>query len=123
MRRTITNTTGGAITSAKVRISGISQANGDPQPGVASQPGRVARLRVINPAAPTSAVTAGGNSRTVQNLSVDAPISGQPGGGLNSTLTVPLGGGLAPGATVDIAFTFAVDSGGTFWFGYDVDAS
>ncbi len=121
VRRTITNTSGATITSAKVRITAISQANGDPQPGVSPQPSRVALLRVINPATPTSAVSVGGSTRTVRNLSIDAP-SGVPGGGLNSTLTVPLGAGLAPGASIDVAVTFAADSGGTFWFGYDVDA-
>ena len=123
VRRTITNTTGAVVTNAKVRITAISQANGDPQPGVVTQPSRIVRLRAINPGTATSTVSVGGNPLTVQNLSVDAPISGQPGGGLNSTLTVPLGGGLAPGATVNVAFTFAVDSGGIFWFGYDVDAT
>ncbi len=59
----------------------------------------------------------------VRHLFVDAPITSAAGGGLNSTLTVPLpSGGLAPGASVDVAFTFQVDVRGTFWFGDDVDA-
>ena len=45
-----------------------------------------------------------------------------PGGGLNSTLTVPLPEGLPSGSSIDVAFTFQVDAGGPFWFGYDVDA-
>ncbi len=124
IRRTITNTTGQTITAAKVRTSALSEQFGAPQPGVANQPAGVAKLHAINPAAPTELVTVtGGASVTVHDLSVDAPSAG-PGGGLNSTFTVPLpGGGLAPGASINVAFTFVVETHGTFWFGYDVDAT
>jgi large repetitive protein len=123
IRRTITNSSGGTITSAELRITALSQANGAPEPGVSTQPAHPAALRIVNPATPTSQVTiTGGRVVTVQNLSVDPPASASPGGGLGTTLTIPLSGGLAPGATVSIALTFAVDHGGTYWFGYDIDA-
>jgi hypothetical protein len=125
IRRTITNNTGGYLPTVKVRITALSEANGAPWPGVGSQPTNVAHLRVVNPATPTSSITVtGGGSVTVQNLSVDAPANGATtGGGLNSTLTVPLPGNiLAPGETVSIAITLAVDTTGTFWLGYNVDA-
>ena len=32
-------------------------------------------------------------------------------------------GGLDPGASVSVAFTFQYDTRGTFWFGYDADAT
>ncbi len=122
IRRTITNTTGQTITTAKVRVSALSERFGAAQPGVGTQPATVAQLRAITPAAPTEQVTLTGGARvTVHDLSVDAPSAG-PGGGLNSTFTVPLPGGLAPGASINVAFTFAADTSGTFWFGYDVDA-
>jgi hypothetical protein len=42
---------------------------------------------------------------------------------VNTTLTVPIGaGGLAPGASIPVAFTFAVDGGKTFWFSYAVES-
>ena len=64
-----------------------------------------------------------GATQTVQNLEVGSPNTATPGGGVNSTFAVPLpGGGLLAGASVDVSFTFAVDTRGTFWFGYDVDA-
>ena len=125
IRRTITNNTGGYVPTVKVRITALSEANGAPWPGVGSQPTNVAHLRVVNPATATSSITVtGGGSVTVQNLSVDAPAYGATtGGGLNSTLTVPLPGNiLAPGETVSIAITLAVDTTGTFWLGYNVDA-
>ncbi|MEU7617492.1 fibronectin type III domain-containing protein [Micromonospora rifamycinica] len=125
VRRVITNrslTT--TITTAQVRVTSLSEANGAPKSGVPVQPARPAHLRIINPATPTSSVTPpGGTPVTVQNLSVNSPATATPGGGLATTLTIPLpGGGLAPGESVNIAVTFAVDTPGTFWFGYNVDA-
>ena len=130
VRRTITNSTGSTITKAQLRITSLSELNGAPEPGVTTQPTAPAQLRVINPATATSTFTIGSAAVTVQNLSVDSPASYNPatpstgGGGLNTTLTVPLpGGSLVPGASVSIAFSFAVDGHGSYWFGYDVDAS
>ena len=40
-----------------------------------------------------------------------------------TTFTVAIPGGLPPGAPIDVAFTFAIVTHGTFWFGYDVDAA
>ncbi len=125
VRRTITNTTGATITAAKVRVSALSELYGPAQPGVTTPPATVADLRMINPAAPTQSVAVpGGPAVTVYNLSVDLPITSSTGGGLNSTLTLPLpGGGLANGAAINVAFTMNIDTHGTFWFGYDVDAT
>jgi hypothetical protein len=64
----------------------------------------------------------GGEVITVHNLSIDPPATATPGGGLATTLTLPIPGGLAPGAAIAIAFTFDVDHGGTYWFGYDINA-
>jgi hypothetical protein len=123
IRRTLTNDTGCTVSSAEIRITSLSEANGAPEPGVTTQPTNPAQLRVIDPTTPTSQVTlSSGQVVTVQNLSVDPPASASPGGGLGSTLTVPVDGGLAPGGTINIALTFAVDQGGRYWFGYDLDA-
>ena len=125
VRRTITNTSGQTITSAELRITSLSVANGAPEPDVTTQPKNPAALQIIDPATPTSQVTiTGGVVLTVQNLSVNPPASASPGGGLATTMSIPLGtGGLAPGASVSITLTFAVVYGGTYWFGYDVDAT
>ena len=121
VRRVITNTTGGTVTAMKTRITAISEANGLGRG--AAESGPTAFLRVINPVAATSDFTVTGAPVTVQNLGVDPPVGASTGGGLNTTLAVPLPvGGLAPGATVAVAFTFAADTPGSFWFGYDVEA-
>ena len=120
VRRTLTNTTTETVTTMKLRINSLSEANG--LAPVVPVTGPKANLRVINPVAPSSTITVAGAPVTVLNLGVDGPATANPGGGLNSTLTVPLpSGGLAPGASVTVAITFAADTGGTFWFGYDVD--
>jgi hypothetical protein len=124
VRRTITNSSAITIGTAEVHITAFSELNGAPEPGVATQAPDPARLRIIDPETPTSQVTiTGGHVITVQNLSVDPPDTASTGGGLDTTLAIPLpGGGLAPGASVSIALTFAVDQPGHYWFGYDVDA-
>ena len=79
--RTITNTSNDDLTAAEIRITSLSEANGAPEPGVASQPAQWAALRIVDPATPTSQITVGGNVVTVQNLSVDAPASAPRGAG------------------------------------------
>ena len=125
LRRRITNNGTGYVSTARIRINALSEVNGAPLPGAITQPPTHANLRIVNPATSTTSVTiSGARVRTVSNLSLDAPAAASPGGGLASTLTVPLPGGeLAPGSSVDVAFTFAVDNGGAYWFGYDVDAT
>jgi len=124
IRRTITNISATVITSAEIRITSLSEVNGPPEPGVTTQPATPAEFRIINPATPTTQIAiTGGHVVTVQNLSVAAPATASPGGGLDTTLTIPLpGGSLAPGASVSAALSLAVDRHGPFWFGYDLDA-
>ncbi|AVT39501.1 SdrD B-like domain-containing protein [Plantactinospora sp. BB1] len=122
VRRTITNNSGSTVTSARLRIISISAANGAPKPGVPSQPADPARLRAVNSATPVTAITVGGRTVLAHSVTLAPPATDPPGGGLNSTLAVPLpSGGLPAGESVSISITFAVDSGRTFWFTYDVE--
>ncbi|WP_433124058.1 fibronectin type III domain-containing protein [Micromonospora sp. CA-240977] len=123
IRRTITNRSLYPITQARVRISSLSQVNGAPLPG-GTTPAVYSHLRLINPPMPTNSITVSdGRTLVVRNLSMDAPATSPPGGGLCTTLSIPLElGGLAPGASVHIALTFAVDTLGPFWVGYNIDA-
>jgi hypothetical protein len=124
VRRVITNHTADTITTMRVRLHSLSEANGLAPVVALTSGATAAALRAVNPAEPTTTITVGAQPVVVHNLSLDPPAAEIPGGGLNSTYTVPLPpGGLAPGATVAVAFSFAADVGGTFWFGYDVDAT
>lgn len=85
-----------------------------------------AELHVTDPATPSTDTSVSGAPVTVQNLSLDDPTGTGPDGGtqggLNSTLTVALPpGGLPPGGSLPVAFTFTVDAGGTCWFTYDTE--
>jgi hypothetical protein len=121
VRRTVTNNGPGTVTSVRVRLTSLSEVDGPSLPG--ASPTTQAHLRLVAPTVPSSLVPLSGSRvATVQNLTVDAP-AGVRGGGLASTLAVPLPpGGLTSGASVDVSFTFAVDRGGAFWFGYNVEA-
>ncbi|MEU7752721.1 fibronectin type III domain-containing protein [Micromonospora sp. NPDC049171] len=123
IRRTLTNRSSAAITQARVRITSLSAANGAPYPGGPS-PAVHSNLRLVNPANPTTSITiSDGRTLLVRNLHMDSPATSPPGGGLGTTLTIPFDlGGLAPGASVHIALTFAVDTPGSWWVAYDVDA-
>ncbi|MFI6230934.1 SdrD B-like domain-containing protein [Micromonospora echinospora] len=122
VRRTITNNSGATVTSARVRIISLSAANGAPRPGDAPQPTNPAQLRAVNASTPATALTIGGRTVVAHSLTLQAPAAASPGGGLNSTLAIPLpAGGLPAGESISVAFTFAVDGGGTFWFAYDVE--
>ncbi|MFG2048889.1 fibronectin type III domain-containing protein [Micromonospora sp. NPDC048935] len=123
IRRTLTNRSTAPITQARIRITSLSAENGAPYPG-GSSPQVHSNLRLVNPANATTSITiSDGRTLLVRNLSMDAPATNPPGGGLGTTLTIPIDlGGLAPGASINIALSFAVDTPGPFWVAYDVDA-
>ncbi|MBQ1049525.1 fibronectin type III domain-containing protein [Micromonospora sp. C51] len=124
LRRTLTNRSAQPITQARLRITALSQANGAPKPGDPEPPPPHGNLRLINPTTPTSSVTlSNGDTVTVQNLRMDAPATSPPGGGLSTTLALPLDlGGLGSGESIDIALTLAIDTPGRYWIGWDIDA-
>ncbi|GIJ75635.1 Putative Ig domain-containing protein [Micromonospora phaseoli] len=122
VRRGITNRGVTPATLLRLRISTLSQPNGAPRPGLPDPP-NPAQLRLVNPDTATSTFIVGGQTVTVRNLRMDAPAQDPPGGGLSTTLTVPLPlGGLPPGKTIYVSLTFEVDQGGRFWAGWDVEA-
>ncbi|MEU8261773.1 putative Ig domain-containing protein [Micromonospora sp. NPDC048999] len=122
IRRTVTNRGVTPASLVRIRITALSQTNGAPMPG-SPPPANPAQLRLANPTTSTGSFVVGGRTLTVQNLSMDFPATDPPGGGLSTTLTVSLPvGGLAPGQSVNVALTFYVDQGGTFWVGWDIDA-
>ncbi|WP_405092938.1 putative Ig domain-containing protein [Micromonospora sp. NBC_01392] len=112
-----------AITQARLRITALSQVNGAPKPN-GPTPVPQGNLRVINPSTTTSDVTlTNGNVVRVNNLRMDLPSTDPPGGGLFTTLTVPLDlGGLGPGVSTNVALWLRIETPGPFWVGWDADA-
>jgi hypothetical protein len=65
------------------------------------------------------------DGKPIEGLALDKPpVQDLSGGGLNSSLTVPLPrGGLAPGEAVNVDLLFHVERGGSFSFGYNAEAT
>lgn len=118
-RRIVTNNTGKTITALQLRLIDITEANGLTPLASVIPPGRpLALLKAVPPAQPAVTV----NGRTVYNVSPAAPSITANGGGLNSTFTVPLDGGLPPGSSTTVALTFDASTSGSFFFRYTTEA-
>jgi hypothetical protein len=115
VRRIIQNTSSTqTIASARIRLTSLT-TYGDT---TASQ-----ALLLAQSSSTQTVSTSHGNVQ-VNGLTLDQPPAQPIGGGLNSTLTIPLpGGGLAPGASVPVNIQFHVDRRGSFNFGYNVEAT
>lgn len=112
IQRRFKNTLGVPVTRLRFRVVDLTTIN--------NRTAGDADLRVLSS---TGAVTNSANTVvvTVKGLTLEAPM--QPnGGGLNSTLTVDLEGGLAPGATIDVQFLLGVQEQGGFSFFVNVEA-
>ena len=111
--RSITNnSTSQTITRMDLRLSTMSVEGG---PGANPH----AWLQVqTSPGGPATTSCCG--SLTVEPLTLVQPPAQADGGGIDSVLSVPLpSGGLAPGASVNVQFSFKVAQTGQYWFGYD----
>jgi hypothetical protein len=123
IRRVITNRTADTLSALQLRIVDLSESNGLAPISVPASSVR-AELRIVAPASPTTTATVAGQPVTVQNLSPQAPSLASPGGGLNTVLPVTLpAGGLAPGQSVSVGVSFAVDAGGRFWVSWIEEAT
>lgn len=113
--RTITNTsTNVTITALDLRISALSVQGG---PG----PNPHAWLQAESSNAGSVPTNCCGTVSTQAVSIVDASqLTYNGDGGIDTVLQVTLpNGGLAPGASVSVQFTFYVAQTGSFWFGYD----
>ncbi len=112
VRRTITNTSKVAITSLRLRITGMT-TYGNTTPSQAI-------LELTSSAQPGGII----DGYPIAPTTLDAPPSAPARGGLDSSVTVTLPpGGLAPGASINIGIGFHVVRGGSFSFAYNVEAS
>ena len=110
VRRTITNNTGSTLNRLRYRVAEITTF---PAPSGTSD---------LRPRTSTTMVTtvdrppcgSGTSNVTVAGTTLEQPPSQPNGGGFNSTLSVPLGAGLAPGASIDVRFLFGIQQTGMF---------
>ncbi|TKV57326.1 hypothetical protein FDO65_17520 [Nakamurella flava] len=118
-RRVVTNNTGQTITALQLRLIDITEANGlTPLPSVIPSGASLAQLKAVTPPLPTVQI----DGRTVSNLAPASPSVPGVGGGLNSTLLVPLEGTLAPGQSVTVAVTMDATGSGKFFYRYSTEA-
>jgi hypothetical protein len=111
VRRTITNTSASqTITALRLRITGITTY------------GTATSAQAILLAETSTSETVAG--KAVEGITLDNPPSPPAGGGVGSSLTVPLpSGGLAPGQSINIDLVFHVVRGGSFSFAYNSEAT
>jgi glucose/arabinose dehydrogenase len=115
IRRRFVNKTGRTVLALRFRLTGIttlgSPAEFSPQ----------ADLRAVS-SSDTDVQTSAGLI-TVRGTTLEQPPAQASGGGLNSTLVLPLAGGaLIPNASVDVQFVLGVQQDGNFRFLINVEA-
>jgi hypothetical protein len=114
IQRRFKNTTGALVTRLRFRIVDLTTIN--------NRPNGYADLRVLSSTGTVTPSSGIPLATTYTALTLEGPP--QPnGGGLNSTLTVALGGGgLASGSTIDVQFLLGVQEQGQFSFFVNVEA-
>lgn len=110
VRRRITNNTTATITRLRYRVAEIVTF---PVPaGYADLRPRTATTSIVTVDRPPCG--SGTSNATVVGTSLENPPLQLNGGGYNSVLSVPVGAGLAPGASIDVRFLFGVQQDGLF---------
>jgi hypothetical protein len=127
VRRRVQNTTASTVTRLRFRVMEMTTGP-TPPPGTAdlraitSTP--VLLTGVNDPAtcASTGTPTTAPCQVTAQATVLETPPAQAVGGGYNSTLSVAIPGGLAPGASIDVNFALGVYQSGSFRFYIIVEA-
>lgn len=112
-RRRFVNNTGAQVTQLRLRVTDISTI-GNRSPAQSQQ----AIIKMLSEGNATVTLT-GGGTVPVLGTQLESPSpSGSnyaTGGGLNASLLVTLGGGgIAPGGSFNLHYTFGIETGGTF---------
>jgi uncharacterized repeat protein (TIGR01451 family) len=114
-RRRFVNNTGATVTRLRFRVVNITTL------GTPISVSPQADLRLLSSGSFPITTTLG--SLTVQGTTLEQPPAQPLGGGVNSSATVPLpGGGLAPGASIDVQFLLGVQQTGNFRFFIVIEA-
>lgn len=115
IRRRFNNKTGRTVTALRFRLTGITTL------GTPAESSPQADLRAVSSSDAEVQTSAG--ALIVKGTILEQPPAQTLGGGLNSTLVVPLtGGALSPGASIDVQFVLGVQQEGAFRFLLNVEA-
>ncbi|HZG53646.1 MAG TPA: lamin tail domain-containing protein, partial [Pyrinomonadaceae bacterium] len=116
IRRRFINKTGRTVLALRFRLTGITTL------GTPAEFSPQADLRAAN-SSDAEVQTTGEGVLTVKGTILEQPPAQALGGGLNSSLVVPLAGGaLIPNASVDVQFVLGVQQEGAFRFFVNVEA-
>ncbi|HEX8128272.1 MAG TPA: PQQ-dependent sugar dehydrogenase [Pyrinomonadaceae bacterium] len=116
IRRRFVNKTGRTVLALRFRLTGITTL------GTPAESSPQADLRATS-SSDTQVQTTAGGMLTVKGTILEQPPAQHLGGGLNSTLVVPLtGGALIPNASIDVQFVLGVQQEGAFRFFVNVEA-
>ena len=115
IRRRFINKTGRTVVALRFRLTGITTL------GSPAEFSRQAELRAVSSSDADVQTSTG--LLTVRGTILEQPPAQNAGGGLNSTLAVPLpGGSLIPNASIDVQFVLGVQQDGAFRFFINVEA-
>jgi glucose/arabinose dehydrogenase len=115
IRRRFTNKTGRTVNALRFRLTGITTLGSPPEFSPQAQ------LRAVSSSDADVQTSAG--LLTVRGTLLEQPPAQASGGGLNSTLVVPLpGGALIQNASIDVQFLLGVQQDGAFRFLVNVEA-
>lgn len=121
IRRTFTNSTGGAVTRLRYRVVDLTTF---PAPsGIADLRPRTSTAVVVTVDRPPCG--SGTSNVTVQGTTLEQPPSQPNGGGFNSSMssgTITLGTPLADGASLDVRFLLGIQQTGNFKLYLNVEA-
>lgn len=110
VRRTITNNTGSTITRLRYRVAEIATF---PAPsGISDLRPRTSTAVVVT--VDRAPCGSGTSNVTVAGTTLEQPPSQPNGGGFNSTFSIPVGAGLAPGESIDVRFLFGIQQTGLY---------
>jgi hypothetical protein len=112
LRLTFTNNTGETITRFRIRAYDITTLN---SPGYIAGGGQ-ADVRLLS-SSDTTATMSDGSTVTVRGTTVEVPPDQPNGGGLNTSLLLPLDeAGLPPGQRISVQFLLGIQQSGYFRF-------
>ena len=127
IRRRVVNQTGGTVTRLRFRVIDMTTHPSGPLADLrlrSSSDQVIAGINDPNTCASTGTPTTPSCTVTVKGLTLEQPpnVPAANGGGLNTTVTLPLPGGLPDGQSINVNFLLGVQKTGPFRFYLVIEA-
>jgi CSLREA domain-containing protein len=127
IRRRVVNQTGGAVTRLRFRVIDMTTHPSGPLADLrlrSSLDQTIVGINDVNTCAATGTPTSPSCTVTVKGLTLEQPpnVTAANGGGLNTTVILPLPSGLADGQSINVQFLLGVQKTGPFRFYLVIEA-